>query len=132
MLRSLAIPYGPLVSGSRRGPRIDLKTPGTPELGGRVEMATTTKKLTELMIERLKLPSGKRIEINDALAPGLVLRVNERGLRTWTVRYRLREEKAGVTKSGLPRAGAGRRTTVGAWPAMGVAAARTRAQEFAS
>jgi integrase len=62
-----------------------------------------------------KADLGKRKEVSDALAPGLVLRVTDRGIKTWSVYYRWK--------------GKNNRLTVGPWPGLGVDEARVKARE---
>lgn len=65
-------------------------------------------KLTDAMIKRLAAaPVGRRIEKPDTLAPGLVLRINDKGRKDWIVRYRL--------------AGKQRKLSLGSWPGLGLA-----------
>jgi len=63
-----------------------------------------------------KAPKGKRIEKFDAIAPGLSLRVTERGAKSWSVYYRF--------------GGKHQRFTIGSWPAIGVADAREQAGQI--
>ena len=75
-----------------------------------------SKYLTDPGIGKMnRAPAGKRIERFDAGAPGLALRINGKGLKTWTVHVRLHGKQ--------------KRITLGDWPAMGVAEARDRARE---
>ena len=76
-----------------------------------------SKHLTDPGIAKIgRAPKGKRIERFDAGAPGLSLRVTERGVKSWSVYYRL--------------GGVHRRETIGTWPKVGVAHARDRAREI--
>lgn len=80
---------------------------------------TTTlprRKLTEAAVARIKPPADGRLQIPDAHAAGLWLRITDRGARTWSVLYRA-------------NGGPVRRVTLGRWPAVGVAAARQLARE---
>jgi integrase len=73
-------------------------------------------KLTEARVSRLPAaPEGTRTETPDALAPGLVIRVNGAGRKDWQVRYRLH--------------GRSLRVALGTWPAVTLAEARRRARE---
>lgn len=73
-------------------------------------------KLTAAAINRLPAaPSGKRIERPDALAPGLELRINDKGRKDWLVRYRID--------------GRQRKMALGAWPGLQLAEAREKAHE---
>ncbi len=76
-----------------------------------------SKHLTDPGIAKIgRAPKGKRIERFDAGAPGLALRVTERGVKSWSVYYRLN--------------GKHRRATIGTYPDIGVAEARERAGEI--
>ena len=59
---------------------------------------------------------GKRIEKFDAGAPGLALRITDKGVKSWSVYYRLM--------------GRHQRHTIGTWPEIGVADARDRARNI--
>jgi integrase len=67
-----------------------------------------------------KAAKGKRIEKFDAGAPGLCLRITDKGAKSWSVYYRLN--------------GKHQRMTIGTWgkeaPGVGVAEARDRAREI--
>ncbi len=74
-----------------------------------------SKYLTDPGIGKMKrAPEGKRIERFDAGAPSLALRINAKGLKTWTVHVRLHGKQ--------------KRITLGDWPTLGVAEARDRAR----
>ena len=47
------------------------------------------KALTEQGVERLRPPKSNRAEINDKTVPGLVFRVTPRGVKSWSVLYRI-------------------------------------------
>ncbi len=77
--------------------------------------------LTEPTIEKIrKPPKGKRTELSDSDAAGLVLRISDRGVRSWSVYFRL-EDAAGQRKN--------QRMTLGGYPAIGIAEARQLARE---
>lgn len=82
--------------------------------------------LTELAVQKVRAPASGRIEVRDALAPGLVLRVTANGVKTWSVVYKVPGE-GGVAPTGRLLKGAQRRLTLGTWPAMSLAAARDAA-----
>jgi integrase len=71
------------------------------------------KPLTALAVERIK-PCEKRVEIPDALAPGLYLVVQRSGYKSWAVRYRLNGRTA--------------KHTIGRFPAFDLARARIEAR----
>ena len=73
-----------------------------------------SKHLTDPGIEKMsRTAKGKRVERFDAGQPGLCLRITDRGVKSWSVYYRLN--------------GKHQRMTVGTWPGVGVAEARDRA-----
>ncbi len=65
-----------------------------------------------------KAKKGKRVERFDAGAPGLALRITEKGVQSWSVYYRLD--------------GKHQRLTLGPWPEIGVAVARDQARVIKS
>ena len=73
----------------------------------------TTKKLTDLFVERVTAPPRGRTEYFDASFPGLALRVSDKGRKSWSLFYRLH--------------GRQRRFTLGRYPAIKPAQARTEA-----
>ncbi|WP_179221669.1 tyrosine-type recombinase/integrase [Inquilinus limosus] len=75
-----------------------------------------SKRLSEQAIEKMKAPETGRVQVYDALVPGLVLRVSSTA-RTWSYLYRIN--------------GAAKRLSLGEWPGMGVALARERAGDAA-
>ncbi len=77
----------------------------------------SAKHLTDPGIGKMsKAKKGKRVERFDAGAPGLALRITDKGVKSWSVYYRLD--------------GKHQRLTIGAWPEIGVAEARDRAREI--
>ncbi len=46
------------------------------------------KALTELGVERMKLPTDKRVDIADKTVPGLILRLTPR-VKSWSLLYRI-------------------------------------------
>jgi hypothetical protein len=84
-------------------------------------------------IERLrydpaKAPPSGRMEIEDAHCPGLLLRVTPRGVKTFSVIYRVPGE-GGVNASGRLLAGRQHRITLGPTPPLSLASAREKARE---
>jgi hypothetical protein len=79
------------------------------------------------MIERIKPAKGRRIELMDSNCPGLVLRVTESGVRTFSVIFRVagRGEPGRWGKRGAGKQG---RITLGQWPSLGLREARERAR----
>jgi integrase len=72
-------------------------------------------KLTATTVDRFK-PGASRREIPDAHLTGLYLIIQPSDARSWAVRYR-------------NAAGRSRKLTLGAWPALDLAAARRKAQQ---
>ncbi len=76
-----------------------------------------SKHMTDPGIEKIgKAPKGQRIERFDAGAPGLCLRITDKGVKSWSVYYRLN--------------GKHQRMTIGTWPGVGVAGARDLARQI--
>lgn len=73
-------------------------------------------KLSDDLLKNVRADLGKRLELRDDKEPGLIFRVTDRGVRTWSVRYR-------------NAAGEHRRKKLGAFPAIGLARARALARE---
>ncbi len=63
-----------------------------------------------------KAKKGQRVEKFDAGVPGLCLRITDKGIKSWSVYYRLDS--------------AHKRETIGRWPEIGVARARDQAREI--
>src|SRR5271155_3056804 len=71
--------------------------------------------LTDLQIEKQLPNPGKRLEVPDGKVGGLYLVVQPSGAKSWALRYRV--------------AGSPKKFTIGPYPAIGLAAARKRAQK---
>lgn len=91
--------------------------------------SSNKKALSEAAISKMAPPKAGRREIADALAPGLVLRVTERGVKSWSVIYKVPGE-GGITADGRPLRGSQHRYTLGQYPVVGLAAARKEARAF--
>ena len=79
----------------------------------------SAKHLTDPGIGKMsKAKKGKRVERFDAGAPGLALRITEKGVKSWSVYYWLD--------------GKHQRLTLGVWPEIGVAVAREQARVIKS
>ena len=79
----------------------------------------SAKHLTDPGIGKMsKAKTGKRVERFDAGAPGLALRITDKGVKSWSVYYRLD--------------GKHQRLTIGPWPEIGIAEARDQAREIKS
>ena len=88
---------------------------GTPQIGWNIPKRNS-KTLTEAGIKRLgKADPGKRKEVSDALAPGLVLRITDRGVKSFSVYYRWKGKNS--------------RLTLGPSPGLGIDEARVKARE---
>jgi integrase len=81
------------------------------------------------MVERLRPPEQGRIELGDEICPGLLLRVTERGVRSFSVIYKVVGE-GGISNSGRLLKGPQRRVTLGQWPAIRLTHAREQAREI--
>src|SRR5258708_6812487 len=92
------------------------------------------KRFTEQSIERLNYdhsaapPSG-RMEIEDEVCPGLVLRVTPRGGKSFSVIYKVPGE-GGANLSGRLLTGTQPRTTWGPTPPLGLKEAREQARKI--
>jgi integrase len=80
--------------------------------------ATSSRRLTEAGIQKIKAPASGRLAIADAIVPGLWLRITANDTRSWSVMYRAAGRRS-------PQ-----RVTIGRWPAIGVAEARQRARDM--
>ena len=69
------------------------------------------------------------MDFGDALAPGLVLRVTQRGVKSWSVIYKVPGER-GLSETGRALKGTQHRITLGQYPAKGVEAARAKARSI--
>ena len=77
----------------------------------------TAKQLTEPGIQKMtKAKPGQRREVYDKLAPGLALRVTDRGTKTWATHYRF--------------AGKHQRITLSEWPGLKIEDARIEARKI--
>lgn len=90
--------------------------------------AANKKRFTEQMLEKLRPPATGRLELADDLCPGLVLRVTDRGIKTFATIYRVAGE-GGTSASGRILAVKQHRVTLGRWPALRLTDARDRSRE---
>ncbi len=82
-----------------------------------------SKYLTDPTIGKIrKPPNRKRKEIFDSDAPGLALRITDKGARSWSVYFRLADTTTGKQKN--------LRATLGRYPSIGIAEARRQAREI--
>ena len=86
------------------------------------------RRLTAQSVERLSPPRTGRLEVGDAVLPGLVLRVTPGGHKSWSVYYRV-ELAGGVNSNGRCLKGPQRRLTLGSHPVVDLSTARDRARE---
>lgn len=84
------------------------------------------RRFTAQMIERIGPPDAGRLELADAVTPGLVLRVTERGVKSFSVIYKVPGE-GGVSAHGRALAGRQHRITLGRTPPLALKDARDRA-----
>lgn len=82
--------------------------------------------LTDEIVETLPRPRAGRKEIGDARVRGLILRLTERGVKSWSVIYKVPGE-GGVSKTGRLLKGKQHRVTLGTFPLMKVEEARKEA-----
>lgn len=88
-------------------------------------------KLTELGIDKMvPKEAGKRLEVTDALTPGLMLRVSGPRNKTWTALYRVAGEGGPGARKEATR-GTLKKMALGAWPGVSLKAARERARAIA-
>ncbi len=76
-----------------------------------------TMKLTALAVAKASAPQQGRLELWDAVLPGLGLRITNKGAKSWTVLYRV-------------PGGRQRRATLGRYPALSLAVARQQAADL--
>lgn len=84
------------------------------------------KAFTEEGVAKMNPPRSGRIELADAIQRGLLLRVSDTGVKSWSVIYKVPGER-GANLSGRPLKGTQKRITIGQYPMVGVAAARAEA-----
>lgn len=87
------------------------------------------KAFTEEGVAKMSAPRGTRREIGDAIQRGLVLRIGETGVKSWSVIYKVPGER-GVSPTGRPLKGSQKRITIGQFPMLGVAEARSEASRI--
>ncbi|ESY84232.1 hypothetical protein X739_05865 [Mesorhizobium sp. LNHC220B00] len=73
-------------------------------------------KLTNDIVKNAMPDPGKRLELRDDVEAGLIFRVTDKGVRSWSVRYR-------------NAAGEHRRKNLGSFPSVGLAKAREEARK---
>lgn len=85
--------------------------------------------IERLKYDRASAPPSGRIEIEDAGCPGLLLRVTPRGVKSFSVIYKVPGE-GGVSAGGRRLVGKQHRVTLGVTPPLGLKEAREQAQEL--
>ncbi len=80
-------------------------------------------RLTDAVVAKLKRDPEKRLEVHDALVPGLRLRVSPHGMKSWSLMYKV----AGAAPDG--GRGPNRRMTIGEYPLIGLREAREKSIE---
>jgi len=84
------------------------------------------RRFTTQMVERINPPKSGRLELVDASAPGLILRVTDRGVKSFSVIYKVPGE-GGVSAHGRLLTGRQHRVTLGRTPPLGLKEAREKA-----
>jgi integrase len=107
------------VRGSSWNPKSLVSPCLKPERNLTMRPRRNAKRLNDRYLQTVRLPATGRLEILDTEAPGLVLRVNPAGLKSWTIRYR-------------PKGEPQRRASFGSYPVISLAEARQRAREIAA
>ncbi len=85
------------------------------------------KRLSDSMIANLPTPKDGRLEVCDTLLPGLMLRVTTKGVKTFSVSYKVVGE-GGESKTGRPLTGQAYRQTLDRFPRISTAKARAKAR----
>ena len=85
------------------------------------------KMFTEAGLERLRAPDKGRVEYGDSVVPGLMLRISETGVKSWSVLYKVKGEGGASPRTGRPMKGTQRRISLGQYPILGVKQAREAA-----
>jgi hypothetical protein len=62
------------------------------------------KMFTEAGLERLRTPDKGRVEYGDSVVPGLMLRVSDTGVKSWSVLYKVKGEGGASPRTGRPLA----------------------------
>ncbi len=83
------------------------------------------RNINEKVLRSLKPPAKGRLVVRDRTLPGLRIRVTPRGVKTWSVVYKMAGERTSKI-TGLPRTGSQKRITLGRYPAMGLSEAQQR------
>ena len=88
-------------------------------------------RLQDQKIKALRPPTEGRLEVKDALVPGLMLRVTPRGVKSFCLVFKVPgEHPDGPSKTGMPRCGKSHRMTLGTYPMLSLADARDTARRL--
>lgn len=104
--------YPAVSSVSKVAPRGNRRT------SKRCERHDMKKRLTDVYLKSVKAASGTRLEVSDAQAPGLDLRVTDAGMKTFSYRYKI----PGTKKVA--------RVTIGQYPDVSLEDARKAARGY--
>ena len=86
-------------------------------------------RLQDQKIKGLKPPAAGRLEVKDAVVPGLMIRITPRGVKSFCLVYKVPgEHPCGPSKTGMPRKGKPHRMTLGTYPMLSLADARDQAR----
>ena len=107
-----AVGCGRLLTGSSR-------PPDSP----RGALVSRKIRFNDQVVERLKAPKSGREEWYDSLCPGLVIRITERGVKSFSCQYRVAGE-GGTSATGRQRQGGYHRITLGQTPPLDLKQAR--------
>lgn len=125
---ALAIPssFGHYLFQPVLGRKLSLLLPDAPPARRQGLKRGLKKAFTEEGVARMSPPRNGRIEVADAIQRGLLLRVSDTGVKSWSVIYKVPGER-GMNLSGRLLKGSQKRITIGQYPIIGVAAARVEA-----
>ncbi len=88
-------------------------------------------RLQDQKIKALRPPAAGRLEVKDAIVPGLMLRVTPGGVKSFCLVFKVPgEHPGGPSKTGKPRCGKPHRMTLGTSPGKSLAAAREEARRL--
>ncbi len=91
-------------------------------------MASNKRRLSEEGIKRLKPHKTRRLEFSDVVVPGLQLRVTPKGVKSFSLLYKLKGAGGVSPLTGKPICGQAHRITLGTWPMMRLKTAREKAR----
>ena len=89
------------------------------------------RRLQDQTIKSAKAPSTGRTELKDAQVPGLMVRITQRGVKTFCLVYKVPgQHPDGPSKTGKARTGKPHRMTLGTYPRLSLVTARKMANEL--